>query len=160
MSLDPKRDLSVTVSWGVATRDRKVMPGLGRALERAFTAEEAATLESESDGRGASILGVTTFDLFLNDQAYWRNVPENVWRYTVGGNQVLKKWLSYREASVLGRPISPEETRHFAAMCRRIASILLLAPELDLNYEAVKVATWDWPRPVGPVLGGKVASGG
>jgi hypothetical protein len=31
------------------------------------------------------------------------NVPPRVWDYTLGGYQVIKKWLNYREQSVLGR---------------------------------------------------------
>ena len=52
-------------------------------------------------------LGDTTFDVHLNDRAYWRNVPSNVWAYKLGGYQVLKKWLSYRESKVLGPPPKP-----------------------------------------------------
>ena len=40
--------------------------------------------------------------------------------------QVLKKWLSYREHKVLGRPLSPEEVQHFSDTARRIAAILQL----------------------------------
>ena len=39
-----------------------------------------------------------TFDIHLNDRAYWRNVPAAVWSYKLGGYQVLKKWLSYQGA--------------------------------------------------------------
>ena len=39
-------------------------------------------------------------DLYLNDASYWRNVPARVWDYTIGGYQVIKKWLSYREAKL------------------------------------------------------------
>ena len=36
--------------------------------------------------------------------AFWRNIPATVWTYNLGGYQVLKKWLSYREHDVsLGR---------------------------------------------------------
>ena len=35
----------------------------------------------------------------------------NVWSYKLGGYQVLKKRLSYRERGVLGRPLTPEETQ-------------------------------------------------
>ena len=45
----------------------------------------------------------TTGSIYLNDWAYWRNVPANLWSYKLGGYQVLKKWLSYRERKVLGR---------------------------------------------------------
>ena len=64
------------------------------------------------------------FDIYLNDVAYWRNVPAAVWTYKLGGYQVLKKWLSYREQKVLARPLHPEEGQHFTNTARRIAGIL------------------------------------
>ena len=76
-------------------------------------------------GKTAAILGDTTFDIYLNDRAYWRNVPAAVWTYKLGGYQVLKKWLSYRESTVLGRPLQPEEVQHFTNTARRITAILL-----------------------------------
>ena len=30
-------------------------------------------------GDAISTLGDTTFDVYLNERAYWRNVPSNVW---------------------------------------------------------------------------------
>ena len=45
-----------------------------------------------------------------------------LWSYKLGGCQVLKKWLSYREQGVLGRALSPEEVQHFANTARRIAA--------------------------------------
>ena len=47
-----------------------------------------------------------------------------VWNYKLGGYQVLKKWLSYRESKVLGRKLLPEEVQHFTDTARRIAAIL------------------------------------
>ena len=70
--------------------------------------------------RTAPALGDTTFE----DVAYWRNVPAAVWTYKLGGYQVLKKRLSYREQKVLGRPLLPEEVQHFTNTARRIARIL------------------------------------
>ena len=34
-----------------------------------------------------------------------------MWSYKLGGYQVLKKWLSYRERGVLNRPLRPEEVQ-------------------------------------------------
>ena len=94
------------------------MPGTGRAHEREYTDAERAAM-------GATVaLGETTFDVYLNDRAYWRNVPAIVWKYKLGGYQVLKKWLSYREERVLGRALLPEEVQHFTDTARRIAAIL------------------------------------
>ena len=74
-------------------------------------------------------LGTTCFDIYLNDRAYWRNVPAAVWHYKLGGYQVLKKWLSYRDRDILGRPLSVEEVQHFADTARRIAAILRLVSQ-------------------------------
>jgi hypothetical protein len=82
-----------------------------------------------------------SYDVYLNDIAYWHNVPARVWSYTLGGYQVLKKWLSYREQPLLGRPLTPEEVRTFTEIVRRIAAILLLEPALDENYRAIAGAT-------------------
>ena len=77
-------------------------------------------------GKTAAVLGDTTFDIYLNDRAYWQNVPAAAWTYKLGGYQVLKKWLSYRESAILGRHLKPEEVQHFTNTARRIAAILLL----------------------------------
>ena len=127
-------NLAVTAGWGSAGKERVTMPGKGRRVERAPKAEE----------RVAS-LGETTHDVYLNDATYWRNVPARVWDYTIGGYQVIKKWLSYREAKLLGRAITPEEAREVREMARRIAAIVLLEPKLDANYTAVKAAPYAWP---------------
>ncbi len=71
-------------------------------------------------------MGETTFDIYLNERAFWRNIPADVWNYKLGGYQVLKKWLSYRESKVLGRPLIPEEIEHFRDTARRIAAVLML----------------------------------
>ena len=68
------------------------MPGQGRIVERAYTPDERAVM-----GDNLPVLGETTFDVYLNGNAYWRNIPAAVWTYKLGGYQVLKKWLSYRE---------------------------------------------------------------
>ena len=117
-------DFSVTASWGHFGQGEAVMPGQGRVVERPYTAEERAAL-----GNAANALGETTFDIHLNDRAYWRNVPSAVWSYKLGGYQVLKKWLSYRERGVLGRALRPEEVQHFTDTARRIAGILGLVGE-------------------------------
>ena len=97
------------------------MPGPGRVEERSYTAEEQAAL-----GDAMATLGDTTFDIYLNGRAYWRNVPSGVWTCKLGVYQVLKKWLSYRESKVLGRNLTPEEVQHFTDTARRIAVVLML----------------------------------
>ena len=113
-------DFALTAGWGHFGTGDAVMPGQGRAVERLHTAAERAAL-----GNAAAALGETTFDVHLNGNTHWCNVPAAVWNYKLGGYQVLKKWLSYRESRVLDRPLLPEEVQHFTDTARRIGAVLL-----------------------------------
>ena len=137
-------DLDVTAGWGYAGRGGICMPGSGKVVERqatASTAEGGCATPAQQEA-----LGQTTLDVYLNDEVCWQNIPRAVWDYTIGGYQVIKKWLSYREKRLLDRGLKPEEARYVAEMARRIAAILLMGPELDANYEAVKADTYPWPQ--------------
>ena len=112
-------DFALTAGWGHAAAAGAVMPGQGRAVERPFTPQERATLAT-----ALPALGETTFDIHLNAHALWRNLPATVWHYKLGGYQVLKKYLSYREHQILNRPLTPEEVQHFTNTARRLAAIL------------------------------------
>ena len=114
-------DFKVSAGWGYFGRDAAVMPSTGQIAERPIDdAERAQRVEAIGD------LGEITFDIYLNDRAFWRNVPEAVWGYKLGGYQVLKKWLSYRERTVLGRNLTSKEVEAFTNIARRIAAIVLL----------------------------------
>lgn len=79
------------------------MPGKGRAIARAYTVAERTALGPEA----IALLGEEALDLYLDGVAYRSNVPARVWAYTVGGYQVVRKWLSHREAALLGRAQRP-----------------------------------------------------
>lgn len=104
-------DFTVNVNWGYFGAGGAVMPG-----------------------RGRSIINDGLVDVYLNESTCWRGIPVEVWVYTLGGYQVLKKWLSYRETAVLGRPLKAEEAREFMHIARRIAALLALNPALDERY--------------------------
>ena len=124
-------ELAVTAGWGHAGKGGVTMPGKGKTQ----------TCQVLRDLTG---LGATTCDIYLNDVAYWKNIPARVWEYTLGGYQVIKKWLSYRERDLLGRSLTPDEAREVTNMARRIAAILLLELELDKNYATVIQTTFTW----------------
>ena len=137
-SLNPTAgDLDVTAGWGHAGKEGVTMPGKGRVVERPCqTFEVFVNLESPQ--------AATTFDIYLNDVAYWRNVPARVWDYTIGGYQVITKWLSYREKALLGRGLTIEEAQEVTHMARRIAALVLLEGTLDANYRSVEGAVYAW----------------
>ncbi len=56
-------------------------------------------------------------------------MPAAVWTYKLGGYQILKKWLSYRERTILGRPLTPEEIQYFTDTARRIWAIAVAPVE-------------------------------
>jgi hypothetical protein len=150
--LSPTANLSLTAGWGHAGQNGVTMPGKGKMQTRSYSAEELAAAAAVGDGRvdggahrdAATMLGTVTHDIYLNNSACWSNVPEKVWDYTIGGYQVIKKWLSYREFGLLGRALTPDEAREVTHTARRIAALILLQPELDANYRSLKANTFDW----------------
>ncbi|MER2527673.1 MAG: type ISP restriction/modification enzyme [Candidatus Competibacter denitrificans] len=122
-AISPER-LKLTAGWGHAGKGGVTMPGKGRTVSRPFAATEQPALGEE------------TLDAYLNADCYWKNVPRPVWDYTLGGYQVLKKWLSYREYELLNRPLETDEALEFTWMTRRIAALIVLRPALDENYRA------------------------
>jgi len=149
----PQKGLSlgITAGWGHGQKEKDiVMPGRGIEKRRDFTADEQTGIAEGAKELGlepedvTALWGLQTIDIYLNGETFWSNVPEAVWEYAIGGYQVLKKWLSYRERQVLGRDITKDEAREFTHIVRRIAALLLLEPELDKSYSAVKANCHMW----------------
>lgn len=115
------QDFNVTANWGYFGSGQAIMLGQGKTVERSSTSSEKGVLPRFEVTHGSN-----TVDVYLNDETYWRNVPSAVWEYKLGGYQVLKKWLSYREFKVSNRALTPDEVQHFTETARRIAAILQL----------------------------------
>ena len=103
-----------------------------------FTDEHRAALDWLND------ITDENFRFFRLEVGLWR-ISDSVWNYCIGGYQVIKKWLSYREESVQGRALTKDEARYVTSMVRRIASIILMGEELDANYRAVRDNAYIWP---------------
>ncbi len=103
--------------------------GSGNVLKRPFTSQETE----------GSIFEATeeTNNVFLNADAFWSNVPDEVWEYQIGGFPVLRKWLEDRKFGKLGRPLLLDEVRNFGNMARRIAAIIALDTDLDECHESI-----------------------
>ncbi len=113
----PAPDLTLNARWGYLQKTKNgdiIMPGPGKVT---------------TGTRGEGFL-----DIHLNATTRWKDVPAAVWSYTLGGYQVLKKWLSYRESALLDRPLTGEEAHDFTHHTRRIAALLELQGELDGHY--------------------------
>jgi hypothetical protein len=146
--LNVEEDLQLTAGWGHAGKEGVTMPGRGKLVSRERTAKELSELTKGLTAlgipqeEGLARLGGTVVDVYLNDLCAWTNVPEKVWELYIGGYQVMKKWLSYREFSFLNRPLTLAEAEEVQAMARRLTALCLLQPELDANYCKGKSVTW------------------
>jgi len=142
-------DLAV-INWGRGGHGQPVMPGAGNIRERdTYDAEEQQALAAAAERLGLDVAVVTSLlgppvDVRLNDVASLKGVPSTVYDMTIGGYQVLKKWLSYRDREVIDRPISVVEAREAVAIVRRLTALVLLYPALDSSYEAIKASAFDW----------------
>jgi hypothetical protein len=147
-------DLAVTAGWGHAGKEGVTMPAKGRIVERPYDKTELDAIGEAAKARGLAakqalaLLGPDTRDVYLNGRAYWKNIPAGVWEYYIGGYQVIKKWLSYREQELLGRALRAEEAREVTGMARRLTALVLLQPALDDNYRRVKASAYAWPGAV------------
>ncbi|MDB9431774.1 type ISP restriction/modification enzyme [Microcystis aeruginosa] len=140
-NLNPdKGDLIINVGWGHGGKNGVTMPGKGKAINRQYTTVEMSVISPEM----RKLLGTKTYDIYLNDRAYWQNIPARVWEYTIGGYQVIKKWLSYREEKLLGRGLTIAEVQEVSEMTRRITAIILLELDLDDNYQNIKTAVYSF----------------
>lgn len=129
-------DLALAARWGYAGQDGVVMPGPGDV--------------------GSGTRGDGFVDIHLNATTRWRDVPAAVWSYMLGGYQVLKKWLSYRESVLLGRPLTADEALDFTKHVRRISALLQLHRAFDAHYKAVVTAEETAPRTGFGALKGKI----
>jgi hypothetical protein len=142
-SSDPENALKLTVGWGYRGQGSTVMPGHGLSHERPWSDAEREKIASLASTQSVTLdnalllFGETCIDVHINAETFWSAIPKSVWEYTLGGHQVLKKWLSYRELPLLGRPIHPDEAAYFSQVVRRIAAVLLLGPALDASYAAI-----------------------
>ncbi|HEX8396636.1 MAG TPA: type ISP restriction/modification enzyme [Pyrinomonadaceae bacterium] len=146
-------DYEVRANWGYGGRDGAVtMPGKGKTIVRDYSAQETEAIEQAAARLGytpeqiLACLGAQAVDVYLNDAAFWRCVPQRVWEYTIGGYQVMKKWLSYREFAVLGRALTADEVREVMNMARRLTALVLLEPKLNENYAACKNNSYEWNK--------------
>lgn len=116
-------DLKITITyWG---------GGKGRWKPRPFSIDETAP-----EAWDIEVWGERTGDLYINDVAFFSNVPEAVWTYQLGGYPLLKKWLGYRQADRRAdKPLTDDERKWFRQIVQRIAALLALSVELDELYQ-------------------------
>ena len=85
-------EFALTAGWGSGGQGAITMPGKGKTEARA-----------PQPGEQAEAFGsAPTLDIYLNATAYWKNVPQPVWDFTIGGYQVMEKMAQLPRAARAG----------------------------------------------------------
>jgi predicted helicase len=69
--------------------------------------------------------------LYINDEQYFGNVPQEVWQFAIGGYQVLDRYLKYRKK----RKLSRREIEH---LLRVITAIKFTIDKMKIADELFK----------------------
>lgn len=71
-------------------------------------------------------------DVMWNATSGWRNIPDDIWSFSLLGHTVLPKWLSYR----VGERLGSGDREEFMLAARRIAAMQELFVRADPLYAA------------------------
>ena len=69
-------------------------------------------------------------DLLWDGSHGWRNIPDEVWQYRLGGFNPFTKWLAYRVNTAL----TPDDRHAVMHLVRRLYALHLLEAEADAVY--------------------------
>ena len=72
--------------------------------------------------------------LYINRFQYFAKVAPEVWRYYIGGYQVLDKWLKVRK----GRVLSLEDQLHFRKIITSLTQTIDIQKRIDKFYPEVE----------------------
>lgn len=138
---DRRFTLEVDGDWGVSGKWNAVRPRPGNYYHRANKLGEIKALSTLAKKMGVDseawdgVLGDEVVDIALNHYTHCQGIPARVWEYSIGGRQVLAKWLSYREYKIIHRPLRHDEVMHFIDIARRLTILCLFEATLEQLWE-------------------------
>jgi len=103
---------------------------LGDKLIELHLMNETRETETKFDVRGSNEVTDISFaegKLFINEEQFFDNVPEEIWEFHVGGYQVLEKWLKYRK----GQKLSASDVEHIMQIIEVLKETIRLRTEID-----------------------------
>jgi hypothetical protein len=115
--------------------------GLGRQLVLLHLLKSKELEENgiKFQGSGDNVVEKVTYSedtnrLFINGQQYFEGVKEEIWKYQIGGYQVLLKWLKYRK----GRVLSFEDIKHFCRVAIALKKTTEIQGEIDKLFPEIE----------------------
>lgn len=89
--------------------------------------EKTMTTYPESGDNEVNNLKYKDNNVYINKIQYFKNVPENVWNFYIGGYQPAKKWLKDRK----GRILNYEDILHYQKIIAAITKTITIMNEID-----------------------------
>ncbi|MBA7676105.1 hypothetical protein ES703_84346 [subsurface metagenome] len=74
--------------------------------------------------------------VYINKTQYFEVVPEEVWKYQIGGYQVCRKWLRDRKSA--DRTLSLEDIKHYCKIVTALQKTIQIQKEIDKIYPKVE----------------------
>jgi len=71
--------------------------------------------------------------IYLNEDLCIKNIDESIWSYTIGGYQIIDKWLKYR----VNHRCSHDDLEHLVNICKIIEKTITIQQELDVLTKIV-----------------------
>jgi len=74
--------------------------------------------------------------VYINNSQYFEGVPEEVWKYQIGGYQVCRKWLRDRKSA--DRTLSLDDIKHYCKIITALQKTIQIQKQIDKIYPKVE----------------------
>lgn len=114
-------------------------PHASKSGDTAWFGKDFALTKVAEKGKALAEVSGNTGKVFVNASSGFANVHQSTWQHTIGGYQVLHKWLDDRRKA--GRSLSQDDITHWL----RIYASLQATQALMLQVDAAIEANGGWP---------------
>ena len=117
------------------------------ASATAFFGTDFSLQKVAEKGKALAELSGDVGKVFINASSGFANVRQGVWQHTIGGYQVLHKWLDDRRKA--GRTLSPDDISHWLRVYAALEATQTLMQQVDTAIDA----HGGWPGTAGASSG-------
>jgi hypothetical protein len=124
-------DATTIVAGGARSAGAVAWFGTDFALAKvAEKGRELAEVQASTGSARTDAVG----KVFINATSGFANVHQHIWQHTIGGYQVLHKWLDDRRKA--GRVLSQDDITHWLRMYAALEATQAITPQIDAAIEA------------------------
>jgi len=116
--------------------DYTALSEIGKKIISLYLKREIPTYKIGYDVQGSDIIKNIKYKnnkIYINNKQYFDEVKEEAWEFTIGGHQVIKKWLRYRK----NMKLSSEDLQHIIRVIEIIHDTIGYMNDID-TYDVIK----------------------